>query len=114
MQKQDTITKAHLAETLYNEVGLNKREAREFTALFFEVLSGALTDGAAVRLSGFGNFALLDKTPRVGRNLMTGAAVAIPARRVVVFRPSKILKQKVASNSFELTARRGALNNDNA
>jgi integration host factor subunit alpha len=102
-----TITKADLGNTLFDEVGLNKREAKDFVELFFEKIRQALEQGTAVKLSGFGSFTLRDKTSRPGRNPKTGEEVAISARRVVTFRSSQKLKQNVVENSFELTQRLG-------
>ncbi|MDE0095255.1 MAG: integration host factor subunit alpha [Gammaproteobacteria bacterium] len=102
-----TITKADLCNVLFDEVGLNKREAKEFVELFFEKIRQSLEEGVAVKLSGFGSFTLRDKTSRPGRNPKTGEEVAISARRVVTFRSSQKLKQSVVDNSFELTQRLG-------
>ena len=93
-----TITKAELAATLYEEVGLNKREAKEFVELFFEKIREALEEGKAVKLSGFGGFSIRDKSQRPGRNPKTGEEVAVSARRVVTFKASQKLKDDVASN----------------
>ena len=102
-----TITKADLCNVLFDEVGLNKREAKEFVELFFEKIRQSLERGVAVKLSGFGSFTLRDKTSRPGRNPKTGEEVAISARRVVTFRSSQKLKQNVVDNSFELTQKLG-------
>ncbi len=102
-----TVTKADLGNTLFDEVGLNKREAKDVVGLFFEKIRLSLESGASVKLSGFGSFALRDKTSRPGRNPKTGEEVAISARRVVTFRPSPKLKENVLQNSFELTQRLG-------
>ena len=102
-----TVTKADLGDTLFDRVGLNKREAKEFVELFFERLRSSLEQGTAIKLSGFGSFALRDKTSRPGRNPRTGEEVPISARRVVTFRSSRKLKDNVAGNSFELTQRLG-------
>jgi integration host factor subunit alpha len=93
-----TITKAELAATLYEEVGLNKREAKEFVELFFEKIREALEEGTSVKLSGFGGFSIRDKSQRPGRNPKTGEEVAVSARRVVTFKASQKLKDDVASN----------------
>ncbi len=92
------LTKADLAEALFNELGLNKREAKEFVELFFEKIRSALESGEAVKLSGFGNFALRQKNPRPGRNPKTGEHIPIAARRVVTFRASHKLKERVELN----------------
>ena len=89
------LTKADMAESLFNEVGLNKREARELVDVFFDDLRAALASGEQVKLSGFGNFDLRDKKQRPGRNPKTGEEIPITARRVVTFRPGQKLKAKV-------------------
>ena len=89
------LTKADMAERLYEELGLNKREAKEMVEAFFDEIKGALSNNEQVKLSGFGNFDLRDKTQRPGRNPKTGEEIPISARRVVTFRPGQKLKQKV-------------------
>lgn len=89
------LTKAQMAEKLYEELGLNKREAREIVELFFEEIRAALESGQQVKLSGFGNFDLRDKQERPGRNPKTGEEIPISARRVVTFRPGQKLKTRV-------------------
>lgn len=89
------LTKAQMAEKLYEELGLNKREAREIVELFFEEIRAALESGQQVKLSGFGNFDLRDKQERPGRNPKTGEEIPISARRVVTFRPGQKLKARV-------------------
>lgn len=89
------LTKAELAERLFLEVGLNKREAKEFVDAYFEVVRDALAHGDQVKLSGFGNFDLREKNQRPGRNPKTGEEIPISARRVVTFRPGQKLKVRV-------------------
>ncbi len=89
------LTKADMAERLYEELGLNKREAKELVELFFEEVRSALEAGDQVKLSGFGNFDLREKNERPGRNPKTGEEIPISARRVVTFRPGQKLKQRV-------------------
>lgn len=89
------LTKADMAERLFEEMGLNKREAKDFVELFFSTLSEALERGEEVKLSGFGNFTLRDKKERPGRNPKTGEEIPITARRVVTFRPGQKLKARV-------------------
>ena len=84
-----------MAESLFNELGLNKREARELVDSFFEDLRRALATGEQIKLSGFGNFDLRDKNQRPGRNPKTGEEIPITARRVVTFRPGQKLKSRV-------------------
>jgi integration host factor subunit alpha len=89
------LTKAALAERLYEDVGLSKREAKEIVELFFEELRTALEAGEAVKVSGFGKFDLRDKRQRPGRNPKTGVEIPISARRVVTFRPGQKLRVRV-------------------
>jgi integration host factor subunit alpha len=89
------LTKAEMAEKLYEELGLNKREAKEIVEMFFEEIRAALESGNQVKLSGFGNFDLRDKNQRPGRNPKTGEEIPITARRVVTFRPGQKLKARV-------------------
>lgn len=91
----NALTKADLAEMLYEELGLNKREAKEIVELFFEEIRIALESNEQVKISGFGNFDLRDKTPRPGRNPKTGEEIPITARRVVTFKPGQKLKVRV-------------------
>ena len=99
-----TLTKADFAEQLFDELGLNKREAKDIVELFFEEIKRTLEQGEPVKISGFGNFALRDKVSRPGRNPKTGEEIPITARRVVTFRASQKLKANVgltASNSCQ-------------
>lgn len=89
------LTKAEMAEKLYDDLGLNKREAKEIVEMFFEEIRSALESGNQVKLSGFGNFDLRDKNQRPGRNPKTGEEIPISARRVVTFRPGQKLKARV-------------------
>tara|TARA_Y100000588_G_scaffold17396_1_gene18111 strand:- start:37 stop:339 length:303 start_codon:yes stop_codon:yes gene_type:complete len=89
------LTKADMAEKLYEELGLNKREAKELVELFFEEVRTSLESGDLVKFSGFGNFDLRDKNERPGRNPKTGEEIPITARRVVTFRPGQKLKARV-------------------
>lgn len=89
------LTKAHIAESLFVHLGLNKREAKEFVDLFFEEIRHTLEDGEFVKLSGFGNFELRDKNQRPGRNPKTGEEIPISSRRVVSFRPGQKLRNRV-------------------
>ena len=89
------LTKADMAEHLFDELGLNKREAKDIVEMFFEEIRAALERGEHVKLSGFGNFDLREKKERPGRNPKTGEEIPITARRVVTFRPGQKLKQRV-------------------
>jgi integration host factor subunit alpha len=91
------LTKAAITDRLFEEVGLNKREAKEMVDLFFEEIRLVLETGEQVKLSGFGNFDLRDKCERPGRNPKTGKEIPITARRVVTFRPDQKLRARVES-----------------
>ena len=90
-----TLTKAQLAEELFDNIGLNKREAKDMVDAFFNLVVQELVDGRDVKISGFGNFQLRAKSPRPGRNPRTGAEINIPASKVVKFRPGKLLKDAI-------------------
>jgi integration host factor subunit alpha len=90
-----TITKDSLVEMIHNEVGLNKREAKELIECFFEQIKRSLENGNDIKLSGFGNFILRNKAPRPGRNPKTGEEVTISERRVVTFKSGLKLKSKL-------------------
>ena len=89
------LTKAEMAERLFDEVGLNKREAKEFVDAYFDVLREALEQGRQVKLSGFGNFDLRRKNQRPGRNPKTGEKLEIAAAKVPAFKPGAALKAAV-------------------
>jgi len=89
------LTKAEMAERLFDDLGLNKREAKEMVEGFFEEIRDSLSSNQQVKLSGFGNFDLRDKKQRPGRNPKTGEEIPISARRVVTFRPGQKLKARV-------------------
>jgi integration host factor subunit alpha len=93
----DALTKAELAEKLFKDLGLNKREAKELVEIFFEEIRLSLEKNEQVKLSGFGNFDLRDKKQRPGRNPKTGEEIPISARRVVTFHPGQKLKARVAA-----------------
>jgi integration host factor subunit alpha len=90
-----TLTKANFAESLFEELGIDRREAKALVELFFEEIKDFLERGKAVKISGFGNFELRDKTSRPGRNPKTGDETPISARRVVTFRSGQKLKARV-------------------
>lgn len=90
-----TLTKAELTDFIFEQVGLNKREAKEMVDAFFAEISTALENGEEVKLSGFGNFQVRDKPSRPGRNPKTGEEIPISARRVVTFHASQKLKAAV-------------------
>jgi len=92
-----SLTKADMAEKLFNELGLNKREAQDIVEMFFTEIRYALETGHQVKISGFGNFDLRDKGERPGRNPKTGQEIPISPRRVVTFRPGQKLRTRVES-----------------
>ena len=89
------LTKAHLAELLFEKIGLNKRESKDMVDAFFVLISDDLVDGNDVKISGFGNFQIRTKAPRPGRNPRTGESIPIEARRVVTFHASIKLKEQI-------------------
>ena len=90
-----TLTKAELADMLFERLGLNKRESKDMVEAFFELVNDTLVRGTDVKLSGFGNFQIRSKAPRPGRNPRTGEAIPIKARHVVTFHASQKLKGMV-------------------
>ena len=96
-----TLTKSDIVENLNNEIGLNKREAKELVDMLFNDIKNLLSEGHEVKLSGFGNFQLRDKSPRPGRNPRSGEDVEISARRVVTFKPGQKLKESVKTLTNE-------------
>ncbi|MDD7803992.1 MAG: integration host factor subunit alpha [Endozoicomonas sp. (ex Botrylloides leachii)] len=97
------LTKAEMAERLNEELGLNKREAKDMVELFFEQIRQALETNQQVKLSGFGNFDLRDKNGRPGRNPRTGEEIPITPRRVVTFKPGQKLRARVEAYAGERT-----------
>ena len=92
------LTKAQLADLLFDQIGLNKRESKDMIDSFFDLISSSLIDGADVKISGFGNFQIRTKAPRPGRNPRTGESIPIQARRVVTFHASHKLKEQIQNN----------------
>ncbi len=90
-----TVTRAHLTEAVYQEVGLSRNESAQLVASVLDGIADARAGGESVKLSSFGTFSLRDKAPRVGRNPMTGEEVPILPRRVLVFRASHVLKERI-------------------
>ena len=87
-----TLTKADLAELLFERLGLNKRESKDMVDAFFDIIHATLVEGRDVKMSGFGNFTIRRKAPRPGRNPRTGESIPIKARNVVTFHASHKLK----------------------
>jgi integration host factor subunit alpha len=95
------LTKAHLSELLYEQIGLNKREAKDMVDAFFHIIVAQLVQGDEVKISGFGNFQVRTKSARPGRNPRTGEPVAIDARRVVTFHVSPKLRELVQAGAAD-------------
>ena len=95
------LTKFDIVNSLNDEIGLNKREAKELVDSFFDNIKKLLSQGKEVKLSGFGNFQLKDKSSRPGRNPRTGENVEITARRVVTFKSGQKLKESVKTLTNE-------------
>ncbi len=89
------LTKADIAQNLSDTFGFNKRESKELVEQFYNELSEVLVSGEQIKLSGFGNFELRDKSARPGRNPRTGEDVSISARRVVTFKPGQKLRAQI-------------------
>ena len=94
-----TLTRAHLSEAVYEEVGLSRNESTELVESVLNKISSTLVKGETVKVSSFGTFSVRSKGQRIGRNPKTGKEVPILPRRVLVFRPSQILKDKVNQSS---------------
>ena len=92
-----SVTKADIVERVYKEAGFSKKEASDLVDLVFKVIKDTLARGEKVKISGFGNFSIRDKSTRVGRNPQTGEAMNISARRVLTFKPSQILKEDITN-----------------
>ena len=95
------LTKAEVAEHLFEKVGLSKRDAKDMVEIFFEEIRETLESGDQVKLSGFGNFDLRQKSERPGRNPKTGEDIPILARKVVTFRPGQKLKSRVEDGNSD-------------
>jgi integration host factor subunit alpha len=95
----NALTKAQLADLLFDQIGLNKRESKDMVDAFFDLIVQSLIDGKDVKLSGFGNFQIRTKAPRPGRNPRTGEAIPIQARRVVTFHASSKLKEQIQGST---------------
>ncbi|MBF0138242.1 MAG: integration host factor subunit alpha [Magnetococcus sp. DMHC-1] len=93
------MTKADIVETVYQKIGLSKKESANIVESVFEIIRNQLEEGDPVKISGFGNFTTRKKRTRQGRNPKTGQEVEITARTVVTFKPSQILREKVSRSS---------------
>ena len=106
VQSLDTpaLTKAQLADMLFEQIGLNKRESKDMIEAFFVLISDSLVEGSDVKISGFGNFQIRTKAPRPGRNPRTGEAIPIRARRAVTFHASLKLKEQIQDECQPISA----------
>lgn len=86
------MTKAEITERIFSKIGFSKKESAEIVELVFDTMKATLEQGKKIKISGFGNFVVRDKKPRIGRNPQTGEEIEISARRVITFRPSQVLK----------------------
>ena len=89
---QGTMTKAELIESVYEKIGFSKKEASDIVEMVFDTIKATLEKGQKIKISGFGNFVVRHKRPRVGRNPQTGQEIEITERKVLTFKPSQILK----------------------
>lgn len=90
-----TLTRADLSETVHRDIGLSRTESAEMVKTVLDLISDALVQGSSVKLSSFGTFMVRDKKGRIGRNPKTGEEVPITPRRVMVFRPSQVMKNVI-------------------
>ena len=93
------LTKAQLADLLFEQIGLNKRESKDMIDAFFDLIAQSLVNGTDVKISSFGNLQTRTKAPRPGRNPRTGEAIPIQARRAVTFHASHKLKEQIQGDS---------------
>ena len=94
------MTKAEIVEAIYEKIGFSKKESAEIVELVFDTIKETLEKGERIKISGFGNFLVRQKRPRIGRNPQTGQEIEISARKVLTFKPSQILKRKPFGKSF--------------
>ena len=99
--ESSTLTRADLAETVYREVGLSRAESAELVEVMLMELSDALARGENVKLSTFGSFLVRSKSERLGRNPKTGVEAVISSRRVMVFKPSNMMKARINGRSVQ-------------
>ncbi len=100
----ETVTRAHLSEAVYQEVGLSRNESAELVELVLAEIADCLSRGDTVKLSSFGSFSVRKKGGRMGRNPKTGEEVPIKPRRVLVFRPSHVLKERINGSASGASA----------
>ena len=99
MMSAKTLTRMDLSEAVFREVGLSRNESADLVETVLELMSSALVRGEQVKISSFGTFSIRDKNARVGRNPKTGEEVPITPRRVLTFRPSHLMKERVATGN---------------
>src|SRR5216684_8723462 len=99
----NTVTRAHLTETIYTQVGLSRNESADLLEVVLDRMCSALESGESVKISGFGTFSVRQKGRRIGRNPKTGVEVPILPRRVLTFRPSQVLKAHVNGTAIPAT-----------
>lgn len=92
MSDGKTMTKAELIEAIYEKIGFSKKEAADIVEMVFDTIKETLEKGEKIKISGFGNFVIRHKKPRIGRNPQTGDEIEITERKVLTFKPSQILK----------------------
>lgn len=102
-----TLTRADLADAVVNKVGLPRNESQELVELILDEISSTLAAGEAVKLSSFGSFGIREKGQRIGRNPKTGKEVPITPRRVLVFRPSNVMKERINAGPKKSRAETG-------
>lgn len=96
---EKTLTRMDLSDAIVRNVGLSRNESSEMVETVLDYISDALVEGDQVKISSFGTFSIRDKSARVGRNPKTGEEVPISPRRVLTFRPSHLLKERVAAGN---------------
>ena len=96
------MTKAEIIEQIYEKVGFSKKESAEIVEMVFDTMKETLEKGEKIKISGFGNFVVRQKRPRIGRNPQTGEEIEISSRRVLTFRPSQVLKSALNSGAAEV------------
>ncbi|HKY94941.1 MAG TPA: integration host factor subunit alpha [Kiloniellales bacterium] len=106
---QETVTRADLSEAVYQEVGLSRNESAQLVEQVLDEMADALVRGEMVKISSFGTFSVRQKGRRIGRNPKTGQEVPILPRRVLVFRASHVLKQRINSDETPPAARASAM-----
>ncbi len=97
------MTKAEIIESVYSKIGFSKKESADIVELVFDTMKETLEKGEKIKISGFGNFVVRQKRPRIGRNPQTGEEIEITARRVLTFRPSQVLKAALNKNEGSST-----------